>query len=72
MRGFMKEHGYSNSYVTIDTTDLAIDARLRKRLRESAQAALSGYNRDFYLQHMSARADCYDDLARQVRATPTR
>jgi peptidoglycan/xylan/chitin deacetylase (PgdA/CDA1 family) len=69
MRHFMQTHGYRNGYVTIDASEWAIDARLRKRLAEKPDAKLTGY-RDFYLEHIAARADYYDSLARQVLQRP--
>ena len=65
MREFLTSHGYHNGYVTIDTSDWAIDARLRKRLHENPAADLEPY-RQFYLKHMWERAQYYDTLAKQV------
>jgi len=65
MREFLKSHGYRNGSVTIDTSDWAIDARLRKRLHANPAADLEPYRR-FYLEHMWARAQFYDNLAKQV------
>jgi hypothetical protein len=52
-------------YVTIDTSEWAIDGRLRKRLNDNPNADLTAY-RDFYLEHIWERAQFYDQLARKV------
>ncbi len=65
MREFLAEHEYEMGYVTIDASDWAIDARLRKRLEREPDADLAPY-RAFYLEHLGARAAYYDDLARRV------
>jgi peptidoglycan-N-acetylglucosamine deacetylase len=71
MRAFLKAHGYRMGYVTVDASDWAIDARLRKRLAENPQAPLDRY-RDFYLEHIWDRTRFYDGLARQVLNRPVR
>jgi len=65
MRNFLSSHGYRNGYVTIDSSDWAIDARLRRRLHADPSADLEPYRR-FYLEHMWARAQYYDGLAQKV------
>ena len=65
MRAFFAEHGYRNGHVTIDNSDWAIDQRLTARLKKDPAADLKPY-RDFYLDHMWARAQYYDKLARRV------
>jgi peptidoglycan-N-acetylglucosamine deacetylase len=65
MRAFLLDHGYRMGYVTIDASDWAIDARLRKRLRADAEADIAPY-RAFLLEHIWQRAAFYDDLARRV------
>ncbi len=65
MRAFMREHGYRNGHVTIDASDWYVDQRMRDRLKTNPQADLKPY-RDFYLEHIWARATFYDDLARKV------
>ena len=71
MREFLRDHGYRMGYVTIDTSDWAVDARLRKRLRADAQADIGPY-RSFLLEHLWQRATFYDDLARRVLGRPVR
>jgi len=65
MRAFMQQNGYRNGHVTVDNSDWAIDQRLTARLKKDPNADLKPY-RDFYLEHMWARAEYYDALARRV------
>jgi len=65
MRSFMTENGYRNGHVTIDNSDWAIDQRLTARLKKDPNADVKPY-RDFYLEHMWARAEYYNKLAKRV------
>ena len=65
MRGFLRERGYRIGHVTIDASDWYVDSRLRERLKTKPDAELAPY-RDFYLDHMWARAMYYDGLAREA------
>jgi peptidoglycan/xylan/chitin deacetylase (PgdA/CDA1 family) len=65
LRAFLAAHGYRTGHVTIDTSDWAIDRRLTARLQKDPAADVKPY-RDFYLEHMWARADYYDQLARRT------
>jgi peptidoglycan-N-acetylglucosamine deacetylase len=65
MRVFFARHGYRNGHVTIDNSDWAIDQRLTARLKKDPNADLKPY-REFYLEHMWARAEYYDSLAQRV------
>ncbi len=71
MRTFLRQHGYRMGYVTIDASDWAIDARLRKGLAADPGAAVAPY-RAFLLEHIAQRARFYADLARQVLGRPIR
>lgn len=71
MREFMSQNGYRNGHVTIDNSDWAIDQRLTARLKKDPNADLKPY-RDFYLEHMWARAEYYDSLARRVAGRPVK
>jgi peptidoglycan/xylan/chitin deacetylase (PgdA/CDA1 family) len=71
MRAFLKANGYHMGYVTVDASDWAIDARLRKRLSENPHAPLDPY-RNFYVEHIWERTQFYDGLARQVLNRPVR
>lgn len=61
-RELLRKYNYRNGYVTIDASDWAIDARLRKRLESNPAADLEPYRR-FYLEHLYNRAMYYDSLA---------
>ena len=65
IRKFLRENNYKPGYVTIDTSEWAIDIRLRKKLNENPKADLKPY-RDFYLEHIWERAVFYDDLAKKI------
>ena len=65
LRASLAGHGYDMGYVTIDNSDWAIDNRLRARLEKNPDVNLKPY-RDFYLEHMWARAQYYDSLAQKV------
>lgn len=71
MRQFLRDHNYKMGYVTIDTSEWAIDGRLRKKLKEDPQADLRPY-RDFYLEHIWERAAFYDELAQKLRKKPVK
>lgn len=71
MRTFMRQNGYRNGHVTIDNSDWAIDQRLTARLKKDAGTDVKPY-RDFYLEHMWARAEYYDSLARRVVGRPVK
>src|SRR5262249_51705098 len=65
VRSFLKQHGYRNGYVTVDTSDWYVHSRLQKRLAQDPKADITPY-RDFYLKHLLNRANYYNDLAVQV------
>jgi peptidoglycan/xylan/chitin deacetylase (PgdA/CDA1 family) len=71
MRSFLAQHGYRNGHVTIDNSDWAIDNRLTARLKKDAAADVTPY-RDFYMEHMWARAEYYDSLAKRVLGRPVK
>jgi peptidoglycan-N-acetylglucosamine deacetylase len=71
MRTFFVTHGYRNGHVTIDNSDWAIDQRLTTRLKKDASADVKPY-RDFYMEHMWARAEYYDTLAQRVVGRPVK
>lgn len=65
MRAFLKARGYSQGYVTIDTSDWYINNRLISRLTQNLTTDLKPY-RDFYLKHIWDRAEFYDGLSQKV------
>ncbi len=71
MRSFLTQHGYRVGHVTIDNSDWIVDQRLTARLKKDPTADLRPY-RDFYLEHMWARAQYYDSLAHRVLGRPVK
>ena len=71
MRSFFAKHGYRNGHVTVDASDWAIDQRLTARLKKEPNADVKPY-RDFYLEHMWARSEYYDALARHMLNRPVK
>jgi peptidoglycan-N-acetylglucosamine deacetylase len=71
MRAFLKARGYRIGRATIDTSDWAISARLEEKARVNPGTDLTGY-RDYFLQHISERAEFYDSLARRALGRPVR
>jgi hypothetical protein len=65
MRKLLRQHGYSNAHVTIDTSDWYIDNRLKARLKADPSAQIAAYKR-FYLDHIWERANFYDGLAQSL------
>ena len=65
MRTFLERNRYRNGHVTIDNSDWLIDQRLAARLKKDAAADVKPY-RDYYMEHMWARAEYYDALVRGV------
>lgn len=65
MRVLLRQHGYRNAHVTIDTSDWYIDNRLKARLQAHPQSSLDPYRR-FYLDHIWDRATFYDGLAKSL------
>ncbi len=64
-RDLLREHQYRNGHVTIDASDWYIDSRLLKPLRTDPKANLDGF-RQFYLKHLYARAQYYEQLSFQL------
>jgi len=71
MRAFLAEHGYRTGHVTVDNSDWIIDRRLTARLQKDPSADVKPY-RDFYLEHMWARADYYDQLGHRALNYPVK
>ena len=71
MRSFLAQHSYRTGHVTIDNSDWAIDNRLTVRLKKDAAADVKPY-RDYYMEHMWARAEYYDALAKRVLGRPVK
>ena len=71
MRAFLAQHGYRTGHVTIDNSDWLVDQRLTARLKKDPNADVKPY-RDFYLEHMWARAEYYNSLAQRVLNRPVK
>ena len=71
MRAFLAEHNYRVGHVTIDNSDWLVDQHLTTRLKKDPNADVKPY-RDFYMEHMWARAEYYDALARRVLNRPVK
>jgi hypothetical protein len=65
IRALLKQHGYRNAHVTIDTSDWYVDNRLKARLKAQPQSPVEPYRR-FYLDHVWERATFYDGLAQAL------
>lgn len=62
MRAFLKEKGYRNAYVSLDTSDWRLDQRLKEVLAKDPKADLAPI-RKVYLAHLRQRAEAYRALA---------
>ena len=65
MRAFLKQAGYRNAYVSLDTSDWRLDEKLNDVLAKNPQADLAPI-RQAYLSHLRQRATAYRDLSRQL------
>lgn len=65
IRSFLKDQGYKNGYVTVDASDWYIDSRLRKHLGTNPDASIDPF-REFYLEHLLARANYYEKLSYEM------
>lgn len=66
MRAFLKQQGYRNAYVSLDTSDWRFDDKLREMLKKNPQADLSPI-KQLYLAHVRQRALAYRALAQQLQ-----
>jgi len=65
IRAYLKAEGYRIGYVSIDTSDWLIDAKLCAKLKQDPKADLGPW-RAFYLDHLWGRAQIYRNLARGI------
>lgn len=65
MRDFLKQKGYRNGHVTIDTSDWYIADRLRAKLRANPNTDVEPF-RKFYLEHILDRANYYESLSQKA------
>jgi len=67
-RAFLKEHGFQNAAVTVDSIDWFTTSRMEARLKEDAEADLEPYRR-YYVAAVVALAEHFQNLAEQVGYT---
>lgn len=65
MRAFLKQTGYRNGYVSLDTSDWRMEGKLKEVLAADPQADIAPI-KQVYLAHMRQRAIAYRDLSRQL------
>lgn len=66
MRAFLKEQGYRNAYVSLDTSDWRLDGLLTQTLAKNPRADVSAIKRA-YLDHLWQRATAYRDLSQKLQ-----
>ncbi len=65
MRTFLKDKGWRNAYVSLDTSDWALDERLEKVLEKNSKADITPI-KEAYLSHLKQRAAAYRDLSKRL------
>ena len=65
MRAFLKEKGWRNAYVSLDTSDWRLDEKLEQVLTKNPKADLAPL-REAYVAHVKQRATAYRDLSRRL------
>jgi peptidoglycan-N-acetylglucosamine deacetylase len=66
MRAFLKEQGYRNAYVSLDTSDWRLDELLGEVLRKNPRAELAPIKAS-YLAHVWQRAQAYRALSQRLQ-----
>lgn len=66
MRNFLKEIGYRNAYVSLDTSDWRLESKLIETLEKDAKADIAPI-RQAYLDHISQRMDAYRELSQKLQ-----
>jgi peptidoglycan/xylan/chitin deacetylase (PgdA/CDA1 family) len=66
MRAFLKQQGYRNAYVSLDTSDWRFDDKLREVLSKNPQADVAPIKK-LYLSHLRQRAIAYRALSQQLQ-----
>jgi peptidoglycan/xylan/chitin deacetylase (PgdA/CDA1 family) len=66
MRAFLKQQGYRNAYVSLDTSDWRFDEKLREVLGKNPQADIAPI-KQLYLSHLRQRALAYRALSQQLQ-----
>ena len=69
MRAFLRQQGYRNAYVTLDTSDWRLNDKLVEVLQKNPQAAAAELEpiRQAYLAHIRQRALAYRALAQRLQ-----
>lgn len=66
MRTFLRQQGYRNGYVTLDTSDWRLNEKLSEVLAKNPQANVEPI-RQAYLAHIREHALAYRDLAQRLQ-----
>jgi hypothetical protein len=66
MRAFLKQQGYRNAYVSLDTSDWRLNEELVQTLASNAQADVAPIRRA-YLSHLRQRAQAYRELSHTLQ-----
>jgi peptidoglycan-N-acetylglucosamine deacetylase len=66
MRTFLKDQGYRNAYVSLDTSDWRLDGKLTDVLGKNANADVTPIKRA-YLDHIWQRAQAYRHLSQKLQ-----
>lgn len=66
MRNFLKGIGYRNAYVSLDTSDWRLEAKLIEVLEKDAKADLAPI-RQAYLDHIAQRMEAYRELSQKLQ-----
>lgn len=71
LREFLKQHGYINGYVTIDTWEFYINYLVQKGVKQGRQFNLENL-RKVYLAHMWHAVEFYENVAQQFFPHPVK
>jgi len=66
MRSFLRDHGYRNAHVSLDTSDWRLNEKLEQVLKKDPSADISAI-RTAYLAHVKQRALAYRELSQQLQ-----
>jgi len=66
MRSYLKQLGYRNAYVSLDTSDWRFDEKLQQVLKANPQADITPI-KTAYLAHLRQRALAYRELSQQLQ-----
>jgi len=66
MRSFLRDHGYRNAHVSLDTSDWRLNEKLEQVLKKDPNADISAI-RTAYLAHVKQRALAYRELSQKLQ-----